>query len=143
MALSQAAMRDLRRACIHEYAHWAVARHFGAAGFVTIVGSRTGPPSWGGRFQMYGDLADREWRIVALAGTVAECVDEDASVDGLDIIARLRNDPSLLSAIDARLAEGFGDDDVAQCLAIVKAVWHEIAGEAEDRASSVASESPG
>jgi hypothetical protein len=143
MALCLAAMRDLRRACIHEYAHWAVARHFGAAGFVTIVASRTGPPSWGGRFQMYGELADGEWRIVALAGTVAECVEEDPGVDALAIIASLRQDPSMLSAIDAQLAQGFGDDDVLRCLAIVKAAWHEIAREAGDRASSVVSESRG
>lgn len=141
MADSDAAMRDLRRTCIHEYAHWAVARHFGAAGFVTIVRSRAGPPGWGGRFQMYGDLADEEWRIVALAGIVAEWVDDDPGITAAEIIDRLRKDPAQLSAVDAQLAVGFGDDDIERCLRIVRALWHEVAAEAGDRATSVALES--
>ena len=143
MADSDAAMRDLRRACIHECAHWAVAKHFGAAGFVTIVRSRAGPPSWGGRFQMYGDLADEDWRVVALAGVIAEWVDDDPGVEAATIIDRLRKDPPMLSAIDAQLAAGFGDEDVARCLRIVRAVWHDVAKEADDRVASVMSESDG
>ena len=143
MALSAAAMRELRRTCIHEYAHWAVAKHLGAAGFVTIVRSRAGPPGWGGRFQMYGDLADDDWRIVALAGVVAECIEDNPAIEAAAIVDGLKQDPTMLSAIDAQLAADFGDDDVARCLRIVRAVWHELAKEADDRAASVASESPG
>ena len=136
-------MRDLRRACIHECAHWAVAKHLGAAGFVTIVRSRAGPPGWGGRFQMYGDLADDDWRVVALAGVIAECVDDEPGDRGGGNHRSPGKDPPMLSAIDAQLAAGFGDEDVARCLRIVRAVWHELAKEADDRAASVMSESDG
>jgi hypothetical protein len=132
----EAAMRDLRRACIHEYAHWAVARHFGAAGFVTIVSHAAGHPRYGGRFQMHGDLADDEWRVVALAGAVAECCADDPDVAAHLVIRYLRSDPSALSPVDAQLAAGFADRDVERCLAVVKAAWHEIAGEADARVHS-------
>jgi hypothetical protein len=132
-----AARRDLRRTCVHEYAHAAVARHFGAAGFVTIVARCADAAGYGGRFQMYGELAEDEWRIVALAGTVAECVDDDPHADARAIVAALAADPARLSSVDAQLAAGFGDTDVERCLGIVKALWREIAGEADERAAAV------
>ena len=128
----------LWRACLHEYAHSTVARHFGAAGFVTIVRGRTDEPAYGGRFQMYGELADDEWRIVALAGAVAERVNDEPWVEAASLVSALRAEPGLLSGVDAQLAADFADDDVAQCLFLVRKLWHEIASEAEERAASIA-----
>src|SRR4051812_19261483 len=109
----------LRRACLHEYAHSTVARHFGAAGFVTIVRGKADEPAYGGRFQMYGELADHEWRIVALAGAVAESVNDDPEVEALSLVTALRAKSGVLSGVDAQLAADFADDDVAQCLFLV------------------------
>jgi len=136
MKMSEAASQALWRACLHEYAHLVVARHFGAAGFVTIVRGRTFEPDYGGRFQMYGELADDEWRIVALAGAVAERVDEDPCVDAASLAAALRAEPGLMSGVDAQLAAGFVEADVEQCLCLVEKLWHEIASEAGERAAS-------
>jgi hypothetical protein len=130
-----AARQALWRTCLHEYAHAVVARHFGAAGFVTIVREYTGAASYGGRFQMYGELDDDEWRIVALAGTVAECVGDDSCVEAASVIAVLRGATSPLSGVDAQLAAGFADAEVERCLAIVRQRWREIASEAAERAA--------
>ena len=107
-----------------------VARHFGAAGFVTIARGHIDASRYGGRFQMYGDLADDEWRIVALAGAVAESIDDDPGVEAASVIAALRAEPTLLSGVDAQLAAGFVDADVERCLRIVRTLWHQIAREA-------------
>jgi hypothetical protein len=125
---------QLWRACLHEYAHCVVARHFGAAGFVAIARGRLEPSRYGGRFQMHGELADDEWRIVALAGTVAESIDADPAIDAASVIAALRAEPTPLSGADAQLAAGFLDADVERCLNIVRTLWPEIAREAAERA---------
>jgi hypothetical protein len=132
----QEARRQLWRTCLHEYAHCVVARDFGAAGFVTISRGRIDASRYGGRFQMYGELADDEWRIVALAGAVAESIDDDPGVEAASVIAVLRTEPTPLSGVDAQLAAGFIDADVERCLRIVRKLWHEIAREAAERAES-------
>jgi hypothetical protein len=113
-----------------------------AAGFVTIVARCTHARRYSGRFQMYGELADDEWRIVALAGAVAECVDDDPHADASAIVAALVTDPARLSAVDAQLAGAFAAADVERCVAIVKALWREIANEADDRAAAVWAAAP-
>jgi hypothetical protein len=136
MKMSQPASRALWRTCLHEYAHLVVARHFGAAGFVMIDAGRTSESRYGGRFQMYGDLADDEWRIVALAGAVAERVDDEPCVAASLLAAALRAEPGLLSGADAQLAAGFVLADVERCLCLVNKLWHEIASEARERADA-------
>ena len=120
---------NLRRTCVHEYAHWAVARSLGACGFVTIVrgsANASGAPQFGGRFQLHGELAAEEWRVVALAGAIAECYDDDRAISADAIVAGLRCGSIALSGTDATLAAGYDERDVAQCLALVKSAWHEI-----------------
>ena len=136
MELSEATARALWRASLHEYAHLVVARHFGAAGFVTIAREGASEPRFGGRFQMYGELADDEWRIVALAGTVAERVDEEPRIETALLADALRAGPDRLSSVDAQLAADFVETDVEQCLRLVKTLWREIASEAEERVAS-------
>ena len=133
--MNQAALHALWRACLHEYAHLVVARHFGAAGFVAIAGDATAC-SYGGRFQMYGELADDEWRIVALAGVVAERLDEEPTVTASVLSAALRADPDMLRGTDARLAAGFDEADVERCVSLVRVLWRDIAGEANERIAS-------
>ena len=131
--MSEAAARALWRTCLHEYAHLVVARYFGAAGFVTIARGTASEASYGGQFQMYGELADDEWRIVALAGAVAERVDEEPCVETALLAAALRTEPGLLSGVDAALAGDFVEADVERCLRLVKKLWREIASEAGER----------
>lgn len=135
IAMNTAASHALWRACLHEYAHLVVARHFGAAGFVAIAGDATSC-RYGGRFQMYGDLADDEWRIVALAGAVAERLDEEPTVMASVLAAALRADPDMLRGTDARLAAGFDEPDVERCVSLVRTLWRDIAGEANERFAS-------
>lgn len=129
--------RDLRSTCIHEYAHLAVARHFGASGFVRIARLQGhANASWAGSFHLYSDLGSDEWRIVALAGVVAERLDENAQVRGEALCEALR-DARTLSDSDARYASGHDERDINHCLAIVKSSWREIETMAHERASSI------
>ena len=147
MACEIAGMRDptirtgadarLHRTCLHEAAHLAVARQFGATGFVRIlrVGDAHQVPAWLGRFQLHGELADDEWRIVALAGAIAELVALDGARDAAALSERLERDATLLTGADEALAKGYNLEDVARCLALVTRVWREIEAEASERAT--------
>jgi hypothetical protein len=129
----------LRAACMHEYAHLVVARQFGACGFVTvarIAGREHDAQRWHGRFQLFGELGDDEWRIVALAGTIAEWIDAQAAFDTASLLAALKR-PGTLSPTDASLAHGYGADDVERCVRIVTMAWHEIEMQATERAASI------
>jgi hypothetical protein len=124
----------LARVCLHEHAHLVAARALGAYGFVRIVRVAGGDDGWAGAFQMHGTLDDRGWRIVALAGTLAEWLDEAPGLGVDEAHARLRADRAL-SRDDALLAAGYDAADVAGCLAVLRAHWREIVDEAEDRAA--------
>jgi hypothetical protein len=129
-------LSNLRRACLHEHAHLAVARALGASGFVTIACTGRGADGalrYGGRFQMFGELVEGDWRIVALAGAIAECLDGDPSINARAVARRLRLDADALSGRDAELAAGYRQDDVARCLEIVRAAWREIESAACER----------
>ena len=131
--LPSPAARNLRRTCVHEYAHWAVARSLGAYGFVTIGRAgvdAAGSAQFGGRFQMHGGLDDGDWRVVALAGTVAECYDDDRTITAAAIAERLRRGDIAIEGTDAVLAAGFDEADVVRCLALVQRAWPEIVAEA-------------
>jgi hypothetical protein len=133
-------LRNLRRACLHEHAHLAVARALGASGFVSIRCAGRGADGalrFGGRFQMYGELGDDDWRIVALAGAIAECLDTDPTLSAGRIAERLRTGADALSGRDAELAAGYGDHDVERCLDLVRAMWREIEMDANERSAAI------
>jgi hypothetical protein len=120
----------LFRTCLHEYAHLAVARHFGACGFVTVRAVPGAAAGFAGRLQMFGELGDAEWRVVALAGALAEFHDDDPTLGTDAARLRLVADPELLCGVDAELAQGFGADDVRRCLEILRVHWTSIEGDA-------------
>lgn len=124
----------LHAVCLHEYAHLAAARHFGATGFVRICRTDAG---WLGRFQLHGALDDDQWRIVALAGAVAELLAQDASLGAECLKARLASDSALLAGVDLELARGYAIEDVTRCRAIVARAWRDIASDATERADAV------
>ena len=126
---------DLHATCIHEYAHLAVARHFGAFGFVTVTRvtlAEPRVPAWRGQFQLFGELPDQAWRIVALAGTLAEWHFDGATTDATALDAMLRW-PGALSSCDEALARGFDRDDVQDCLAVLAGAWPTILRDAAER----------
>jgi len=129
---------QLRTTCVHEYAHLVVARGFGACGFVTIarIAWHDGAEGWCGCFQLFGELTDEEWRIVALAGTIAEWIDMRVECDAGSLFESLQR-PRALSDSDARLARGYDAGDVERCLRLVTMSWREIETQATERAASV------
>jgi hypothetical protein len=122
--------------CLHEYAHLAVARHFGACGFVTVQRLHAGEATWQGRFQLYGALDDDAWRIVALAGTLAERLFEGHPASAALLEAVLRK-PGALSYCDAKLAQGFDRGDVTSCLAVLRDAWPAITCDARERVTEI------
>ena len=124
------------RTCLHEAAHLAVARQFGATGFVRILrGGDAQEPMWVGRFQLHGELAHDEGRISALAGAIAELVALDGARDAAALRERLERDATLLTGADEALAKGYDLEDIASCLELVTRVWRDIEAEASEHAN--------
>lgn len=124
---------ELRRVLVHEYAHLAAARHFGAAGFVRVLRVRDDAAGvcFAGRFQLYGALDDDAWRIVALAGVVAECIDAGCDDDA----ERLhRHVGEALAGVDGELARDYLPRHVDCCRAILRATWRALVDDAEEHA---------
>lgn len=128
--------------CLHEHAHQAVARAFGACGFVRIrsMYREDGPPCYAGAFQMHGELDERAWCVVALAGSIAEWIAECPSIDVDAIVARLACSPSPLSAVDADLAAGYREDDVLACVELLRTGWGALLRDAIEQAETTAAE---
>jgi hypothetical protein len=134
---------SLARVCLHEYAHLAAARAFGACGFVRIrrIAVPAGEPAqYSGSFQMHGELGEWQWRVVALAGTLAEWMHDGAGLAVADVVARLAAG-SALSPQDARLGDGYDDDDVRCCLELLDAQWDWLCREASQRAAEIETQS--
>ena len=132
---------SLERTCVHEHGHLVVARALGASGFVRLVrivaGGNREVVGYAGSFQLFGELDEREWRIVALAGTLAEWIAEVPDFDESLLLDRLHGTPDPLPATDARLAAGYDDEDVRRCMSLLKRHWGEVCAEALDRATSL------
>jgi hypothetical protein len=124
----------LARVCLHEYAHLVVARALGACGYVRI---RLGPNGFAGAFHMHdhASLDERAWRVVALAGTLAEWLDDAPRLDVADACERLAR-PMALSHEDATLGAGHDAHDVRRCLHLLREHWNGLLLEAEERARS-------
>ncbi len=134
------AAATLERVCLHEYAHCVLACALGAAGFVRIARVLDAAPAavrYAGAFQMHGALADRDWRIVALAGTLAEWLADDPALDAAAAHGRLAGEAGALAASDAALAAGFDLCDVQRCLALLREHWHAVVAQARERADAV------
>jgi len=130
----------LRAACIHEFAHLGIARCFGAAGFVSIASARSRDAQhagWHACFQLHGTLSEDEWRIVALAGVIAERIDAGDPCMLDEVVAHVGT-PGVLSHTDAALSRGYDASHVASCLSLLRAGWRDIEADAQARANSVA-----
>jgi hypothetical protein len=141
--MSEHADVALARVCLHEYAHLAAARAFGACGFVRIVriASAGACTRFAGTFQMHGMLDEREWRVVALAGTLAEWLVVAPGLAHVEAFVRLRAQDAL-SLADAALAAGHDGEDVRRCLALLRGAWSGLMQEAAEHADTVRSAWP-
>ena len=130
---------SLERVCLHEYAHWCVARALGACGFVRVTrltARNETPTRYAGAFEMHGELGEREWRVVALAGTIAEWIHGAPAIAVDDVMLRLAAGGAL-SPQDADLARGYDRDDVERCMALLREHWVALLGDAAGRVAEI------
>jgi hypothetical protein len=129
---------SLERVCLHEYAHWALARALGACGFVRVrrFALDIVPARYVGSFEMHGELGEREWRVVALAGTMAEWMHDAPAIGVDDVMVRLAAG-GVLSRQDARLAQGYDRTDVEDCIALLREQWTGLLRDASERVAEI------
>ena len=126
---------DLRRACLHEGAHCIVARYFGIQAHAHVEPTGTDDPmnykAWVGRTSLFMIADACQRRLIGLAGTVAEELDCNPNADAIDLFDSLESGTIFLSDTDSNLVGPYTDDDVAQCMALVRELWHLILNECE------------
>jgi len=131
---------DLRKSCIYGYAHRTVAHRFGVRGIVNVVFNLNGGDTekhYTGEFRARAVLVGRPARLIGMAGTVAECYDEDPGVLVRDIGERLRYGLFDSPAMDTPSVAPGEQRDIAQCLTIIRQRWHHIVRNAANHASLV------
>jgi hypothetical protein len=131
---------SLEQVCLHEYAHWCIARALGACGFVRlrrIVAPDGAQAGYAGSFEMHGELGEREWRVVALAGTIAEWIHDTPAIAVDDVLVRLAAGGAL-SPQDAGLARGYDRGDVERCTALLREHWLALLGDVAERVAEIA-----
>ena len=136
---------DLMHACIHEYAHQHVARHFGILGFVNIENNDDGglyESHWVGQFCMFTPPPHpHAAAMMGLAGNVAEHVLEHRFITPEDLFQEFDLDPDSLSETDAKYVGEVTPSKVASALWLVRKYWGDIVADAdlqagvEDRAA--------
>ncbi len=128
--------RELRKACIHECAHAAIARYFGSTASVTIIANPAASIDqkfYFGRVDCSPKLSKATKRLVSLAGTIAEQFDEDHEVTGHDIATRIEHEAITFSEKDADGAGGYTRQHLDECVALVRKLWIEIEREASQQ----------
>lgn len=101
-----------------------------------VTGGNGDPAGWHSAFQLCGELTDAEWRIVALAGSIAERIDAGEACDTQSLLDALEC-AGVLSASDASLARGYSAVDVERCVELVTRSWRMIETEAAERATEI------
>ncbi len=120
---------DLRRSCIYGYAHQVVADQFGVGGFINIVKNVNGgalEKHYTGEFTARARLQGQIARLVGLAGPVAACYDDDPGISAPEIEERINFDLFNLSDTDAPAIEASNEEDIEQCLGIIRQRWDDI-----------------
>lgn len=136
-ATYRAVAHDLRRTLIHEYAHLYVAERHHVFGWVEIAcnpGGGDAERHFLGRFRHAPIINARARRLIGLAGTIAELIDDDATVTSADVDDYIRSDVAPLSASDAKLAGMYTARDVQASVQAVRAVWSLITARAAEHA---------
>lgn len=138
MDAEKAKAHDLRKMSIHEAGHATAAAHFGVKSQVAVW-----PNPDGGVGERH--VLGRTWllqklpsaqaaTLVGLAGLVAQMVDADDSVTATEIGDAIELGYDEISDTDLALAGKWSDDDIEQCIDLVRKLWPEI----EQRAAALA-----
>jgi len=131
----------LRKVCLHEHGHAAVARHFGVSGWVEITEYKEGElrhwttPFFNGHFWHDRIKSRPVRRIVGLAGIAAELLDSEPNITAEGIELRLNSGAVILSESDEEMIGNVTSQTryiaLGQCMGLVRAMWHEITKAAE------------
>jgi hypothetical protein len=146
MTNKQMRARDLRRVCLHEFAHLHVARHHGVAGHVRVAanphaGDGLTERMFIGKFHFLQRCEDASaLRQIGLAGTVAEELDDDTTLEGWQILEWLQEGTLELSGTDAKYAGDYTEADLDLTIALVRDLWDALDSDAELEVSCWASE---
>jgi hypothetical protein len=120
---------DLRRGALHEAAHVVIAGSFGCKATAALARRPDGGGAtrhWKADTKILGLLTGDAQKQVALAGIVAECIDDDAEVDAAQIEDYLMLGVIDLSTSDGLMAAGYTIDDLTECVASVNALYDDI-----------------
>ena len=121
---------DLRKVCVHEYSHFAVAQLLGYTGYVTVYENRGAASDdrhfLGGFHMVERFTAPHHKVLVGLAGTVAEAYYDDPKVTAYEIWSYLDDGTMQLSESDAALACGYTESDIGSCIQLVEQAWPQI-----------------
>lgn len=130
------AHRDLRQACIHEWAHAVVARRFGIFGWVEIYENESPLAGLAEKFYLARfrspcqPKTNAACKAIGLAGLVAEEIDNDPEVQGFELYESLTDGTIELSATDASLVGCFDETDLEFSVALARDLRPQITREA-------------
>lgn len=135
MQLDAIERRDLHRACLHEFAHLHVARHFGVWGRVVIERNPDGgiyETHWAGRFEIYNAAPSRRAEVViGLAGACAEWLDFEWHVTPAMVLDAIDEGTEQLSPTDAAKVGAVTLPKVRASMDLVRRLWPGIKADAE------------
>lgn len=137
MNAEQAEQYDLRKVSIHEAAHVVVAEHHGLVAWAEVWRHIGGDPvnekAFAGRAHVPGiDRLTREAQThIGLAGLVAEHLDDDRDLAGIDFYDWIECGAIELSMTDAMHAGMFMADDCDVVLNLCRSLWSGIELKAE------------
>lgn len=123
---------SLRTICIHEAGHAAVGRRYGhtAAWWVLPDYSDPDSPRLVGMTDLRGLATRRVDRLIGLAGIVATELDTCPFIHEDEIEESLHYGGIVLSKCDARLASGYKNKDIRDCIRTVMPLMPEIVEDA-------------
>lgn len=119
------------KACFHEAAHTAVARHLGdASAHFRVWKNPSADPEQRpviGRAYTFVRWTPEQRRLVGLAGPIAEYIEgQPDHADAWGFIDLVELEVIELSESDLKMAHGYGEADVETCIDLVRSLWDKI-----------------
>jgi membrane-associated protease RseP (regulator of RpoE activity) len=108
---------------LHEAGHAIVGRSFSMRAETSLLMKGR---ALSGCTDHYGDFTEHQFRIVALAGSVATTLWQRPDVTAEQLI----QENWTPTPLDAKDADNFGADHLAECLQIVRSHWRDVEAEA-------------
>lgn len=125
IALSTANLQSLRRLCIHEAGHTAIARHYGHCAYWCIRPTSAVENGdwivWDGATHVHSDVASRSQSVsIGLSGVVAECLWDDPDLDAYEIDRLIRTRTIHMSSSDEADSRGYSTQDMKDAVGLVR-----------------------